>query len=66
MNFLKIRTINQLNARVYRDGVALAGKAPREVFDKNLLPTDGVIQDPRLGKYWDPIPDDKFKTVLKK
>lgn len=64
--FPKDTNYQSIRTRVYKDGVALAGRALREVFDKNLLPTDGIPQDSRLGKYWSPIPDDKFKSVLKK
>ena len=31
-----------------------------------MLPSDGIIQDESLSRYWKPIPDDKFKEVLKK
>ena len=34
--------------------------------DKKMLPTDGTPQDPHSAKYWNPIPDEKFKIALKK
>lgn len=60
MDYVSIRE------KVYREGCALAGKVLKTVFKNNMLPSDGIIQDESLSRYWKPIPDDKFKEVLKK
>ncbi len=60
INYQSIRT------RVYRDGMVLAARVLRKVIDKKMLPTDGIPQDPHAAKYWNPIPDEKFKLALKK
>ena len=64
--FPKHTDYQSIRRRVYRDGVALAGRALREVIDKKMLPIDGIPQDPHSARYWNPIPDEKFKLVLKK
>ncbi len=64
--FSKDTDYQSIRTRVYKEGISLAGRVLREVLDKNMLPTDGIRQDPYSAKYWNPIPDDKFKTVLKK
>ena len=64
--FPKDTDYQSIRTRVYRDGVVLAGKVLRAVIDKNMKSSDGIPQDPKYAKYWDPIPDDNFKIVLKK
>ena len=55
-----------IRVRVYRDGCVLAGNTLRAINDTRMTPKDGLIQDEAKAKYWDPIPDNKFKEVLKK
>ena len=64
--FPKDTDYQSIRTRVYRDGVVLAARVLREVIDKKMLPTDGIPQDPHSAKYWNPIPDEKFKLALKK
>ncbi|MDB9915503.1 hypothetical protein OAD30_01615 [Alphaproteobacteria bacterium] len=55
-----------IRVKVYLEAGVLAAKALRRIKDLNIKPTDGTDQDERYAKYWDPIPDDKFKKVLEK
>ena len=64
--FPKDTDYQSIRTRVYRDGVVLAGKALRIVIDNKMKPSDGIPQDPKLAKYWSPIPDEKFRFVLEK
>ena len=64
--FPKDTGYQSIRTRVYRDGVVLAARVLREIIDKKMLPTDGTPQDPHSAKYWNPIPDEKFKIALKK
>ena len=64
--FPKETDYQSIRTRVYRNGVFLAGKVIRTVIDNKMLPTDGIPQDSKYAKYWNPIPDEKFKLVLKK
>ena len=31
-----------------------------------MTPNDGIIQNEIYAKYWGPIPDDKFESVINK
>ena len=64
--FSKDTDYQSIRSSVYRDGVVLAGWALRVVIDNKMKSTDGIPQNPKYAKYWDPIPDEKFKIVLKK
>lgn len=64
--FPKDADYRSIRTLVYRNGVVLAGKALRVVIDKKMKPSDGIPQDPKFAKYWNPIPDKNFKVVLKK
>ena len=64
--FPKHTDYQSIRRRVYRDGEALAGRALRVVIDNKMKSSDGIPQNPGYAKYWDPIPDEKFKIVLKK
>ena len=55
-----------MRVRVYRDGCVLAGKALKEIKERLMTPSDGIIQDENNACYWGPISDIKFKAVLDK
>ena len=54
-----------IRVRVHRNGVVLAGKVLRHIFETKIMPSDGIPQDAKFAKYWDPIPDEKFAKVIK-
>lgn len=55
-----------IRVRVYRDGCVLAGKVLKCINKTRMTPNDGLVQDSKNGKYWSPIPDEKFRNVLQK
>jgi methionyl-tRNA formyltransferase len=64
--FPKDADYQSIRTRVYRDGVGLAGRALRLIIDDKMKPSDGIPQDAKRVKYWNPIPDEKFEVVLQK
>jgi methionyl-tRNA formyltransferase len=63
-NFHATADYQSIRVKVYREGCILAGKALRMIYDKKITSSDGVAQDQKLAKYWDPIPDEKFFKVI--
>ncbi len=53
-----------IRVKVYREGIIMAGKALRLIFDKRITSSDITPQDHNLAKYWKPIPDEKFTKVI--
>jgi methionyl-tRNA formyltransferase len=53
-----------IRVRVYRNACILAGHVLALIQNTNMKPADGLPQ--KEGTYYDPIPDDKFNSVLQK
>ena len=64
--FPKDADYQSIRVRVYRDGCILAGKVLSLIQKDKLKPQDAIPQSETNAQYWDPIPDDKMETVLKK
>ena len=65
-NFKKSTDYKSIRIKVYKAGVTLAGKALKEIKDKKMKPCDGIPQNEEKAKYWKPIPNDKFKQIIKR
>ena len=46
------------------ESAILAGKALKLIFDKKLSVNDGIPQNNKLAKYWEPISDEKLKILI--
>ena len=55
-----------IRLKVYKNGCSLAGKALSLMKEKNMIPSDGIIQNESVSKYWNPIPQNKFEKVIEK
>ena len=64
--FPKDTDYQSIRIRVYREACALAGKVLCGIQKNQMMPIDGIIQDEIHAKYWDPIPDDIFESVVSK
>jgi len=62
--FPKDSDYQSIRVRTYRDGFVLMGKAVAMVSQKQMKPSDGIVQ--AEGKYWQPIPDDKMQVVMQR
>jgi len=64
--FPKDTDYQSIRIRVYREACVLAGKVLYAIQKNQMTPSDGIIQNEIYAKYWDPIPDDKFESVISK
>ncbi len=55
---------NSIRLKVYKESAILAGKALKLIFDKKLSVNDGIPQNNKLAKYWEPISDEKLINLI--
>jgi methionyl-tRNA formyltransferase len=53
-----------IRVKVYREGIIMAGKALKLIFDKRITSRDATPQNHNLAKYYKPIPDKNFSKVI--
>ena len=55
-----------IRTRVYREGCRMAGRVLASIQRSGMTPADATLQDEKLARYWNPIPEEKMVKVLGK
>lgn len=64
-DFSKETDYKSIRIKVFEKGCILATKALILVKEKKINSKNGIVQDEADAKFWGPIPDKKFKEVIK-
>ena len=59
-------TYHSIRAKVYKEGSVLAAKTLKHIYKTRILPNDGNLQNEKIAKYWNVIPDAKLAEVIKR